>query len=126
MKMPLAHLVAHLEAMQAAVLRDDSLEGFLRYAATEEPTEFEVEAFYRVGNREGQGGCVLIKADDSTAVPSRMRMIRVLGYAYMRAVLQNSPMADICVEVMRDLGFTDEQIEVARREAGARAILNGS
>jgi hypothetical protein len=59
-------------------------------------------------------------------VPSRLRMIRVLGYAYRRAVLQNSPMADICVEVMRDLGFTDEQIEVARREAGARAILNGS
>lgn len=49
-----------LRAMVEAIQTDDSFEGSLEYSATPERHQFEVMAFWRVGNSEGQGGSCMV------------------------------------------------------------------
>lgn len=56
-------LIAVLEDILARIKADDSFEGSLSYTAMDEGLargEFNVLANWRVGNSEGQGGCVMI------------------------------------------------------------------
>ena len=57
-------LLAALRQIIAHVDADDSFEGSIQYAATAERDQFEVMAYYRVGNSEGQGGGVAIGERD--------------------------------------------------------------
>lgn len=67
MKIKQEQLVLTLRDMANTVERNDSFEGSIQYTCfweqeALEADEFEVSAFYRVGNSMGQGGCVLIQA----------------------------------------------------------------
>jgi hypothetical protein len=55
-------LLAVLDDMRERVAAGDSFEGFLNYLIPDEPdkAEFAVEARYRVGNLDGQGGMRMI------------------------------------------------------------------
>lgn len=53
-------LLAALRDMYDSLLNDDSFEGSLEYTAAAERHQFEVMAFYRIGNSEGQGRCRMI------------------------------------------------------------------
>src|SRR5262245_57130803 len=56
------NLVGLLRQMAAHVAVNDSFEGSVEYHATDEPGTFEVNAAYRVGNRdEGQGQVILVQ-----------------------------------------------------------------
>ncbi len=55
-----AKLAATLRHMADSVEALDSFEGTIRYEACEEGGMFMVEAFYRVGNADGQGGSRVI------------------------------------------------------------------
>ena len=52
-------VAAALRSMADSIEASDSFEGSLQYTATDRDT-FEVDAFWRVGNSEGQGGAVVI------------------------------------------------------------------
>jgi len=53
-------LAAVLEDMLIRVRNGDSLEGSIQYLLSEEDDKWDVEASYRIGNTEGQGGVRLI------------------------------------------------------------------
>ncbi len=55
-------LAAALRDMAACIEASDSFEGSIAYEALPEKDTFNVEAFYRIGNSEGQGGCRMIGA----------------------------------------------------------------
>lgn len=55
-------LAAYLRDMAAAVEASDSFEGHIEYEATPEKDMFKVQAFWRVGNSEGQGGSRIVGA----------------------------------------------------------------
>ena len=61
MKMSKAQLVETLREIAILVEIDDSFEGSFVYTMGEEPHTFEVQASYRIGNRDGQGGVRLIQ-----------------------------------------------------------------
>lgn len=68
MKMQKEQLIAMLEDMLTAVKMDDSFEGSVQYTVMDDdlgPGEFEVGAFYRVGNSMGQGGAVVIPVKET-------------------------------------------------------------
>ena len=52
-------LIAALEDIVETIKGDDSFEGRIEYHA-ESKDAFEVDAFWRVGNSEGQGGSAVI------------------------------------------------------------------
>jgi hypothetical protein len=54
-------LAAMLRDMAAVVEARDSFEGRIAYTFGSGPDDFEVDAFYRVGNSMGQGGAVFIQ-----------------------------------------------------------------
>ena len=54
-------LISHLEAMARCVDMDDSFDGTITYSAAPEKDTFEVQCFYRVGNRSGQGGSYILR-----------------------------------------------------------------
>lgn len=58
-------LIRLLNDIKDRVASGDSLEGNLQYLLADVGAEhpYDVSAMYRVGNRMGQGGCVLIGAD---------------------------------------------------------------
>jgi hypothetical protein len=49
-----------LRQLAEAVETGDSMEGNLQYTFGDEPWSFKVEAALRTGNREGQGGMILL------------------------------------------------------------------
>lgn len=53
-------LLDALRAITEAIENDDSFEGSIQYAATETRHQFEVMAFWREGNSQGQGGSIMI------------------------------------------------------------------
>lgn len=56
-------LAAALRAMADGILAGDSHEGRIEYTCLDPgcgPGEFAVDAFWRTGNSEGQGGCHII------------------------------------------------------------------
>lgn len=56
-------LISLLDDIRASVASGDSFEGHIRYQVPESDTAalpFDVAAVYRIGNRVGQGGCVVI------------------------------------------------------------------
>lgn len=56
----------------------DSMEGTISWCWTEEPGVYNVTGTYRVGNSEGQGGCVLLRDavdDEPDEVPKPMDYI---------------------------------------------------
>jgi hypothetical protein len=64
MKMSKEQLIEVLEDMIDVIKADDSFEGSIQYTVMDDdlgPGEFEVGAFYRVGNSIGQGGAVVIQ-----------------------------------------------------------------
>jgi hypothetical protein len=64
-KISKAELAAALRDMAARIDADDSFEGRISYSCMEEDCgrgEFEVEAAWRTGNSEGQGGSIIIEA----------------------------------------------------------------
>lgn len=56
-------LATALRSMAAAVEAGDSFEGSIQYSVSG-PRKFEVLAWWRVGNSEGQGGCEMIGESD--------------------------------------------------------------
>lgn len=65
MKLSKDELIATLQDMLESVKADDSFEGSIQYTVFDDDLgadEFEVSAFYRVGNSMGQGGAVIIQA----------------------------------------------------------------
>jgi len=54
-----ADFVAFLKAALRAVEEDDTMEGRIQYEFGDIPGEFNVNAFVRVGNSQGQGGAIL-------------------------------------------------------------------
>lgn len=62
-------LVLALRDMAARIEADDSFEGRIVYTCIGDhfddlgPGEFEVDAFWRIGNSMGQGGCHIIASD---------------------------------------------------------------
>jgi hypothetical protein len=71
MKQTKEDLLAILESIAAHVREDDSFEGRISYTCMAEGLargEFEVEAFYRIGNSEGQGGAVQYGSASSGSV----------------------------------------------------------
>lgn len=62
-------LLGVLARMIEAVKADDSFDGSIEYHAEPEPGVFEVMGSFRIGNSEGQGGCVLIGEDDQAPTP---------------------------------------------------------
>lgn len=70
MKQTKEQLLSILADISAAIQADDSFEGSLSYTVMAEGLErgeFEVEAVYRIGNSEGQGGMVLIRREAPAA-----------------------------------------------------------
>lgn len=66
MKLDKTKLLAVIDRMRKAVEEDDSFEGSLSYSAMHEGLErgeFEVGAFFRIGNSEGQGGSIIVQSD---------------------------------------------------------------
>jgi hypothetical protein len=57
-----AELLSVLADLVKLVEADDSMEGRLRYEWSSTPGEYEVDAFLRVGNSQGQGGAIVIQA----------------------------------------------------------------
>lgn len=55
-------LAAALRSMAESIEASDSFEGYLKYEALPEKDTFNVEAFWRVGNSDGQGGSHIIGA----------------------------------------------------------------
>jgi len=53
-------LAAALRDMADAIEASDSFEGSIAYEALPEKNMFNVEAFWRIGNSEGQGGSRMI------------------------------------------------------------------
>ena len=68
-------LLSLLDDIRARVASGDSLEGNLQYllADGDAPYPYDVAATYRVGNRMGQGGCILIGAEAEPIRCSRCR-----------------------------------------------------
>lgn len=63
MKVTTEQLALILADIKSAVEAGDSFEGNLTYSCMDEdlkPGEFNVTAMYRIGNSQGQGGCVMI------------------------------------------------------------------
>jgi hypothetical protein len=58
-------LISLLDNIKDRVASGDSLEGNLQYLLADVDAEhpYDVAATFRVGNRTGQGGCILIGAD---------------------------------------------------------------
>lgn len=57
-------LLELLNDITESIKANDSFEGRLSYTCLNDACkkeEFEVDAFIRVGNSEGQGGCILIQ-----------------------------------------------------------------
>jgi hypothetical protein len=65
MKQTTAQLVKALRSMADSIEQHDSFEGWIEYTFSEDddPDAFDVKAFWRVGNSEGQGGCIMIGED---------------------------------------------------------------
>ncbi len=66
MKISKEGLLSILDDIRKRVIEDDSFEGFLSYSCMIEEIpcerhEFEVEARYRIGNQDGQGGVRIIE-----------------------------------------------------------------
>jgi len=73
MKMKKDELAAVLNDICQVVGGGDSFEGSIKYSCMEDglgKDEFEVEAFYRIGNSMGQGGCRLIESTKQNRAPS--------------------------------------------------------
>ncbi|MEU6768575.1 hypothetical protein ABZ916_39455 [Streptomyces sp. NPDC046853] len=60
-----ASLLRLIDDIRASVATGDSLEGNIQYLLADGDAEhpYDVAATYRIGNRAGQGGCVVIGAD---------------------------------------------------------------
>jgi len=59
------NLAATLRRMALGIESEDSLEGSIEYHATDERDWYEVSGVYRVGNRFGdQGGVILISGGE--------------------------------------------------------------
>lgn len=65
-------LIALLERTLESIKQDDSMEGRIQYTFdSDNPGEFLVDAFIRVGNSDGQGSCIVV-----TEIESRARSIK--------------------------------------------------
>jgi len=62
-------LLQLLDDVRQRVASGDSLEGNIRYLLAQPGAEhpYDVDGMYRVGNSMGQGGCILIGADQAEA-----------------------------------------------------------
>jgi type II secretory pathway component PulF len=58
-------IAAALRSMAETVESGDSFDGSLEYHVRDEDMDFDVVAMWRVGNSEGQGGCVMLGEEDS-------------------------------------------------------------
>ena len=67
MKLHKDGLARFLRDMAACIDGDDSFEGTITYTASD-PDFFEVSAFYRYGNKDGQGSCVLVEATENSSM----------------------------------------------------------
>lgn len=52
--------IEFLKEVITAVEHDDSMEGRIQYEWGKEFGHYNVDAFVRVGNSQGQGGCMII------------------------------------------------------------------
>ncbi len=68
---------AMLDDLKQHVVAHDSFEGSLQYEVTDERGVFEVSAFYRVGNQQGQGGCVLVRPTKDDEAMERREYARL-------------------------------------------------
>lgn len=60
-----AHLLSLLDQLRKLVENDDSMEGALMYAWSDEPSRYDVGGFIRTGNLLGQGGALVLWDDAS-------------------------------------------------------------
>lgn len=60
-------LLALIDDLRERVAKGDSLEGHIQYLLADTTAEhpFDVAAMYRTGNSMGQGGCVLVGAEQT-------------------------------------------------------------
>lgn len=63
--------LALLDILRAAIQEDDSFGGSLEYEATDRRHVFEVRAFIRTGNSQGQGGSIVVGETESENHPPR-------------------------------------------------------
>lgn len=56
-------LLAVLDRIRGEVARGASMEGALTYAWSDEPGQYNVDAFVRTDNDMGQGGAMIVRAD---------------------------------------------------------------
>ena len=61
------NFIKFLEDTLHAIRSDDSIEGRIEYEIAEEANQFCVNAFVRVGNSMGQGGCITL--NDTKPIP---------------------------------------------------------
>ena len=54
-------LIQLLEQTITALKENDSMEGRIMYQFGDEPGTFNVDAFVRVGNSQGQGGAIIVQ-----------------------------------------------------------------
>lgn len=59
-KLTSQELAETLRSMAKSIEENDSFEGSIEYSFTSDPGIFEAMGSFRIGNSEGQGGCVLI------------------------------------------------------------------
>jgi len=67
MKLHKDELARLLRDMANCIDADDSFEGTITYTASDLDF-FEVSAFYRYGNRDGQGLCILVEATENSSM----------------------------------------------------------
>ena len=96
------------------IRKGDSLEGSLRYEATETPNLYEVTASLRTGNRDGQGGVRIIPADptqETNSMPLQEHMAwvrdRVLEELGDEAAYQRTKGVLAITSAMSDLNKID-------------------
>ena len=65
MKMNKNEFMKLLSDMKDSIYNNDSFEGAIKYELSDEPSIFEVEGVYRVGNSQGQGGVRHIPATEN-------------------------------------------------------------
>lgn len=60
LKISVEDLANLLKELAESIKQGDSAEGYITYTYSNEPNIMEVSGSYRVGNKSGQGGVILI------------------------------------------------------------------
>lgn len=60
--------LALIDQLRETLTDRDSMEGTISWCWTDEPGVYNVTGMYRVGNSEGQGGCILLRGEPEPAL----------------------------------------------------------